>query len=345
MKKSLVILTDRLGLNFSGGAIATCRIFELFQHEFQEIIVIAHQVGVHNFLHLRHLRYRSIFGALKHLGNLKKKPGLIFYGDFYMAYYFILAGVPFYFTYHDNWPAQKKLNTVSYVKSFFYIPVYQWIFKKATALINVSDYSYAYNAAMNKNNFLIRNGINTAIHKTRCEAIVPGQVVRIMMSGNIDERKFGLADMLFDTLQTSKKLPPLEIHIYGHPQSTGILKKLSRYNFVKLMGFSREMDFSPYQLFLSVSQMENLSIAVCEALANHTPVVAFDVGGLSEVVKNGKNGFLIEKFDICAMAVTLNKIVQGQIRFQFAKDNLLAYNWNLAANRYREILIPESSKK
>ena len=345
MKKSLVILTDRLGLNFSGGSIATCKIFEQIQHEFQEIIVISRQVGRHNFLHLRHLRYRQIFEALKHLRSLRKHSSIIYYGDFYMAYYFILAGVPFYFTYHDNWPAQKKLNRASYFKSFFYIPVYQWIFKKAAALINVSYFTYTHNAAINKNSFLIRNGINTVIHKTHHKAIVPGQLVKIIMLGNIDERKFGLADLLFKALQTFKKALPIEIHVYGNPQSAGIVKKISRYEFVKLMGFSDHIDFFPYDLFLSVSQMENLSIAVCEALANHTPVVAFNVGGLNEVVKNGKNGFLIKKFDIYEMATTLNEIVQGLIPFQFEKDNFLEYSWKTAAKKYQKILIPESAKK
>ena len=343
MKKKLVILTDRLGLNYSGGSIATCRIFEQMQDEFGEIIVIAREVGKHNFLNLKHLKYRQILGALKHIRNLKKND-VIYYGDFYMAYYFILAGVPFYFTYHDNWPAQKRLSPINYIKSFFYTPVYRWIFRKASALINVSHFTYRYNAAINKNNFIIRNGINTVVHKNMQKDIMPGQLVKIIMLGNIEERKFGLADSLFRTLQAMEKPLPIEIHIYGNPQNAKIAKKFARYRFVKLMGFSSQINFLPYDLFLSVSQMENLSIAICEALANHTPVVAFDVGGLNEVVKNGKNGFLIKKFNICAMAATLEKIAQGFAQFQFAEDDFLEYDWKIAAKKYKNILTSQSSQ-
>ncbi|MDN5212024.1 glycosyltransferase family 4 protein [Fulvivirgaceae bacterium BMA12] len=340
MKKSLVILTDRFGLNFSGGAIATCRVFEPIQHDFKEIIVVAKQIGQHHFTNLKHLRYRHLPAALKHIRNLRKKTDLIYYGDFYMAYYYILAGVPFYFTYHDNWPAQKKLNFTAYIRSFFYIPIYQWIFKRAAGLINVSQYTYNYNASWNHRNFLIRNGINAGISKAQYRPIVRGQLVKIIMLGNIDTRKFGLANELFEVIQAFERPIPIEIHIYGKPKDFKIAEKIKRYNFVKLMGFSSDINFSPYDVFLSVSKMENLSIAVCEALANHTPVLAFDVGGLGEVVKNKKNGFLIEKFNICKMAATLEKMVLEPTAFQFTKDDLREYNWEIAAKRYKEILIP-----
>ena len=239
MKKSLVILTDRFGLNFSGGAIATCRIFEPIQHDFKEIIVIAKQIGQHHFSNLKYLRYRHLPEALKHIGSLKKKNDLIYYGDFYMAYYFILARVPFYFTYHDNWPAQKKLNFTSYLKSFFYIPIYQWIFKKAVGLINVSQYTFNYNAFRKHENFLIRNGINAGISKKQYQPIAPGQLVRIIMLGNIDERKFGLADPFFNVIENIEKPLPIEIHIYGNPKDSKIINKITRYKFVKINGVFR----------------------------------------------------------------------------------------------------------
>jgi glycosyltransferase involved in cell wall biosynthesis len=43
-----------------------------------------------------------------------------------------------------------------------------------------------------------------------------------------------------------------------------------------------------------------------EACANGTPVVAFDVGGISEWLKDGENGFLVPYLDETAMAEKLD---------------------------------------
>lgn len=52
---------------------------------------------------------------------------------------------------------------------------------------------------------------------------------------------------------------------------------------------------TPVDIFLNVSENEGLPISIMEAISFGIPVVATDVGGTSEIVQDGINGFLLKK--------------------------------------------------
>lgn len=60
--------------------------------------------------------------------------------------------------------------------------------------------------------------------------------------------------------------------------------------------------YNSADLFAAPSRMENLANTVLESLACGTPAVAFDVGGMPEMIEHGKNGFLAPAFDTQAFA-------------------------------------------
>lgn len=51
----------------------------------------------------------------------------------------------------------------------------------------------------------------------------------------------------------------------------------------------------PFHVFLNVSETEGVPVSVMEAMSFGIPVIATDVGGTSEVVDDGQNGYLIPK--------------------------------------------------
>ncbi|MFK8103376.1 MAG: glycosyltransferase family 4 protein [Saprospiraceae bacterium] len=337
MRPTLVILTDNFGLNFSGGAIATCRIFVELETAFKEIIVVGKQLGVHPFQQLKFRRYDNRRMAIRTLRQLAT-PTTIFYGDFYMSYYFILAKLPFYFTYHDNWPEQGQFGWQNALRAWYYVPLYRWIIRRAAWTITVSNFKYEFIRKISPCTSVIRNGINMRITKNAYEVYQPKMDLRILMSGNIDDRKFAWALALFQKIKKGGELSQIQFHLYGKVLDENLAQQLAAFDFVTLAGFQLDIDFSNFDLYCCTSKIENLSIAVCEALCNYTPVLSFDVGGLKEVIAAPSTGILIPPGDIEAFYQALKKISSGQLRFDFSQQDLSEYDWAFAAKAYHKIL-------
>jgi glycosyltransferase involved in cell wall biosynthesis len=65
-------------------------------------------------------------------------------------------------------------------------------------------------------------------------------------------------------------------------------------------------------LFLATSERSNKSIATCEAMLCGVPVVAFDVGGTGDVVRDGETGCLVPDGDIELLAEALAALLNDE---------------------------------
>ncbi|MFA5275638.1 MAG: glycosyltransferase family 4 protein [Candidatus Omnitrophota bacterium] len=91
-------------------------------------------------------------------------------------------------------------------------------------------------------------------------------------------------------------------------------KLISRYGLqdkVVLAGWRRDIPqiLSALDIFVLTSLWEGLPIAVLEALVSGKPVVATHTGGISEVIRDGENGFLVAPKEIKQMADKLIRLV------------------------------------
>lgn len=70
-------------------------------------------------------------------------------------------------------------------------------------------------------------------------------------------------------------------------------------------------------LLVHTARNEPFGLVVAEALAVETPVVAFDVGGVGEIVKDGVSGCLVPPFDVEKLAAkTISLLVNEALRKQ-----------------------------
>lgn len=107
---------------------------------------------------------------------------------------------------------------------------------------------------------------------------------------------------------------------------------------------SQEELFAAYKsakLFVLHSQEESQGIVFAEAMATGMPVVATKVGGVPDVVENGKDGFLCEFGDAISMAVMVEDILTDekvwQSFSQHAKQAALKYDWDKIAEQICEL--------
>ena len=67
-------------------------------------------------------------------------------------------------------------------------------------------------------------------------------------------------------------------------------------------------------LFVSTSNLTNMSIPTCEALLCGVPVVAFDVGDTRQVVRDGETGYVVADGDVAALGDTIQKLSNDRDR-------------------------------
>ena len=67
-------------------------------------------------------------------------------------------------------------------------------------------------------------------------------------------------------------------------------------------------------IFLLPSETESFGLAALEALACGVPVIASDVGGLPEVIRDGEVGFLCPLGDVAAMAARARRLLDDPVR-------------------------------
>jgi glycosyltransferase involved in cell wall biosynthesis len=57
---------------------------------------------------------------------------------------------------------------------------------------------------------------------------------------------------------------------------------------------------------------EGLGVVLLEALACGTPCIASNVGGIPDIIKDGKNGFLVEPKDVSALAKKITALIENE---------------------------------
>ena len=76
--------------------------------------------------------------------------------------------------------------------------------------------------------------------------------------------------------------------------------------------------------FALSSLREGFGIVLLEAMAAGLPVIGTNVGGIKDIIEDGKTGILVEPQNPQAIAEAISKIYSGQ---KFIKPNLEKYNW------------------
>ncbi len=333
MAKRLVILTTHFGSNFSGGSTATCEVFSRLQEYFEEVHVIGTELGEHNFARVIFHRYRSWLDAIKQIRELNA-PSTLFYGDFYNSFLFILAGVDFRFTYHDNWPELGRFGWGNWVRSLFYTTIYQWIFRRSAMTVTVSQFKYEYVTKFSPNSVLINNGFNNSGDASESgETLDRSSEKCLLMVGNVDRRKYQLAPQVIAGLPRDEAI---EIHIYGHIIDRKLAEKLAAYPQVQLRGFQSPIPYRDYHALLHTSVAESFGMVFCEAMAKGLPVIAFDTGGASELVGES-GGLLIPPFDIPKMTEAVRLLTSRKSRIS-RPDVVENYSWDKTSRRYKETL-------
>jgi N-acetyl-alpha-D-glucosaminyl L-malate synthase BshA len=126
---------------------------------------------------------------------------------------------------------------------------------------------------------------------------------------------------------------PVELRLVGdgpeRPAALELARALGVADHVRVLGERIDLPevLRSSHLFLLPSESESFGLAALEAMACGVPVVASDVGGISEVVSDGEVGLLAPVGEIAAMTAAARRILT---------DEALARRFSRAARRRAE---------
>lgn len=133
-------------------------------------------------------------------------------------------------------------------------------------------------------------------------------------------------------IRLAKQLPQYDFSIYG---SGPMLEEISTAatNNVTLEGHVMSMNphWSKISLLCITSREEGLPLVAIEALVRGIPVISFDIGGLSSVVINNVNGWLIIPFNETDF---IESIKQGQMLSSDKRSKMASFAYSHIKNKF-----------
>ncbi|MBW1792433.1 MAG: glycosyltransferase, partial [Deltaproteobacteria bacterium] len=109
---------------------------------------------------------------------------------------------------------------------------------------------------------------------------------------------------------------------------------------VEFMGriIATEEIFARHQAYILISKWEGLPRSIIEAMRAGMPVIASDVGGCSEEIKDGINGFLIPRENLKTLVSKLSLLTSNpDLRLRMGNKSRYFYEKNFTFKKmYRE---------
>lgn len=129
----------------------------------------------------------------------------------------------------------------------------------------------------------------------------------------------GIQDLVGAVNLLSENLKPeLKIDVFGYgPYRESLLKLIQQYGLENVFNFKGSQPnlkelYQNYDYMLQPTHMECFSLSILESLAANIPVVTTPVGGNTEVINHGRNGFIFEAKNLNELADLLETIIRGE---------------------------------
>lgn len=217
-----------------------------------------------------------------------------------------------------------------------------------TALVSKRLKCMLYKYKIVPNNRIVKivyNGINKWEIDSKVEENVRKTKIKILTVANAIERK-GIQDILLVLAQLRKKYKNMEFYLIGDGPLLQNYKQLSRdleiNDFTYFLGEMNNEDVLHYMknchIFLLPSWDEAFGVVYIEAMSQGMITVGSEGEGISEIIKDGWNGFLVKPRNINSIKVKLDYIIchlkeMYKVRVN-AYQTSLKFTWDNNAREY-----------
>ncbi|MCY2687867.1 glycosyltransferase family 4 protein [Salinimicrobium sp. TH3] len=202
--------------------------------------------------------------------------------------------------------------------------------------VGVSEYTREciledFGKSLAKKTLVVYNGIDTSIYPKR----IRRNRGKFIVASHLRESK-GIHDLIdaVNTLQ-GKVRENIQIDIFGEgPLEKFLQEKVEIYSLQQQFEFKGSIPtlpalFQNYSYLLQPTYMECFSLSILESLAANVPVITTSVGGNTEIVKDGVNGFVFTPKKINALSGILEDIMNGTRHIGNNVDGIVTKEFNL----------------
>ena len=178
----------------------------------------------------------------------------------------------------------------------------------------------------------------------------------ILFIGRIVEKK-GVQYLIKAMPDILHEYPDTDLIICGDgPLKTefeNLSKKMGLENYIRFVGYVSDENIKIEYLSLSDilvvpsiltrnKDTEGLGVVILEGLATGTAVIASDVGGIPDIIKDGENGFLVKPENSDDISQKVIKIFSDdELKRKFKENGLRTiqekFSWSIVINSLRDI--------
>ena len=213
-----------------------------------------------------------------------------------------------------------------------FLPVERALQHRSRAIVAVSNYDKVNleSEGINNNIVTILNGLakpSTAITEQH-KALFDSYSKRVLCIARLSAPK--LPEIF---IETARRLPDCGFIWIGNQESVeslGVLPTNCHFlgNIAGAGGYCSEAD-----IFMLPSNYEGLPMVIIEAMSHGCPVVASNVGGISEIVTNGENGFVVSNNPEEFAEKISYILADNERQRQFSLASSKVYNSRLTVDR------------
>jgi glycosyltransferase involved in cell wall biosynthesis len=223
----------------------------------------------------------------------------------------------------------------------------RFLFMFAAKITGVSGRAVGFAEGLGaKNGVVIHNGI-----ELRADPFIARKKTVIAFAGRIVSGK-GIFVMLeaLDLIDEGH-LTDVEIRFYGHGAAYDELKsKIDTYGFSKNVKVMGEIDSESLRdslrevsIFVNPSFSEGLPTSVLEAAEAGCAIVATDVGGTDEIIKNEVSGLIVPPYDKHNLAKAIEKLLMDRVlRNAYGEEAQrfvrAEFSWSRVVDKYTQLI-------
>ena len=218
---------------------------------------------------------------------------------------------------------------ISEKKKKFYALAEKILAKKTYKIINISKNEYdtalQYRIAPKEKMCIIENGIDFSKfknsennrRKTREKYNIQDNEIVLGVVGRLSEQKDPITTIkAFNEI--NKKVNNVKLIFVGEGELKKQLKEYARINNLQdkiiITGWVSNVEkyIPAFDIALLPSKWEGFGLALIEYMACDKPIVATKVGGIQDIIKNEKNGYLVEVGNISQLVNTIEILIKDK---------------------------------